>query len=362
MSSYNWQQQDWPHFRFSVDKIEKTLLLFSQTIEHVSASLDALPKQTRQDVIADILLAEAMKSTENNSAPARENISSSIRQNLNLTDTAKLVNNDSGKLMVDVYRNFNEPLTMEKILEWQGLLAGEKNNITDTWRTVEIIYEVANDKRNILVYQPPSNVTKEMKTFIAWFNNTAPGGKQEILQAPVRAAIAYLYFVTIQPLSGISNEKIAKFLAEKALSQTMGKPVPLSLSRTLNSKDFEQYYNELNKALRSNEISSWIAYFADGVLDAQRETEKQIKFIIKKNKFLQKYKERLNDRQLLVITDMLRDGPDESNGIMFAGKYMLIADVSKATATRDMQQLFEIGAFIPERPVGGRSTTYRVNL
>jgi hypothetical protein len=38
---------------------------------------------------------------------------------------------------------------------------------------------------------PPSKqVAKEMKAFIQWFNNSGPGGTQEIKLAAVRSAIA----------------------------------------------------------------------------------------------------------------------------------------------------------------------------
>ena len=47
---------------------------------------------------------------------------------------------------------------------------------------------------------------------------------------------------------------------------------------------------------------------------------------------------------------------------MSARKYVGIAKTSKATATRDMQHLLEIGAFKRLGEAGGRSTRYEVNL
>ncbi len=45
---------------------------------------------------------------------------------------------------------------------------------------------------------------------------------------------------------------------------------------------------------------------------------------------------------------------------MSAKKYMSIAKTSKATATRDLQDLVEKGVFKPFG--GGRSVTYELNL
>jgi Fic family protein len=85
-----------------------------------------------------------------------------------------------------------------------------------------------------------------MNSFIEWFNDTAPGGKHEIKKASVRAAIAHLYFETIHPFED-GNGRIGRVIAEKALSQTMGCPALLSLSRTIEANKSD-YYASLEKA------------------------------------------------------------------------------------------------------------------
>ena len=59
---------------------------------------------------------------------------------------------------------------------------------------------------------------------------------------------------------------------------------------------------------------------------------------------------------------MLEFGPDGFEGGMNARKYISIAKTTKATATRDLQNLLEVGAFVHLGTAGGRSTRYRVNL
>ncbi|MFU8861857.1 MAG: hypothetical protein ACNA8K_15685 [Cyclonatronaceae bacterium] len=63
-----------------------------------------------------------------------------------------------------------------------------------------------------------------------------------------------------------------------------------------------------------------------------------------------------------VITRMPGAGPDGFEGGMNARTYIAIAKTSRATATHDMQNLLEIGAFVHIGSAGGRSTRYRVNL
>jgi Fic family protein len=97
-------------------------------------------------------------------------------------------------------------------------------------------------------------------------------------------------------------------------------------------------------------------------LDAQIETETQIEFTLRKTRFFDQFKDQLNDRQLAVIKRMLDEGPKGFEGGMNARKYIGITKTSKATATRDMQQLLEIGAFVPAGKAGGRSTSYQLNI
>jgi Fic family protein len=60
------------------------------------------------------------------------------------------------------------------------------------------------------------------------------------------------------------------------------------------------------------------------------------------------------------VRRMFDAGPDGFEGGMNAAKYISLAKTSKATATRDLQHLVEINAFVPEG--GGRSTRYKLNI
>ena len=70
---------------------------------------------------------------------------------------------------------------------------------------------------------------------------------------------------------------------------------------------------------------------------------------------IDQFKEQLNERQMKVILKML-ESPDGFKGGMSAKKYISINKTSKATATRDLQQLTEMGLLILAG--GGRSTHY----
>jgi Fic family protein len=96
------------------------------------------------------------------------------------------------------------------------------------------------------------------------------------------------------------------------------------------------------------------------ILKAQIEVEKQIDFILKKATFFDTFKDILNERQLKVIKRMLEAGMKGFEGGMSAKKYIQITATSKATATRDLQQLVETKVFKPLG--GGRSARYELIL
>ena len=196
-----------------------------------------------------------------------------------------------------------------------------------------------------------------MRRFIAWFNDTAPGGNHEIKKAPVRSAIAHLYFESIHPFED-GNGRMGRAISEKALSQTIGRPVMISLSQVIEA-DKKSYYKALGKGQRKNEISEWLQYFVGVVFGAQIAAKKLISFTLQKSMFIDRYKMQLNERQMKMLLKMLESSNGFVGGIS-AKKYISITKTSKATATRDLQQLLEIGALISKG--GGRSTHYSINF
>lgn len=370
MTPYNWQQPDWPLFSYSLQGVEDALLTFSEKVGRISGIIEALPEDTKQDVIVDIILAEAIKTSEiEGEFPNRKDLLSSIRKNLGLHIASEHIKDKSalglGELMIDVRKTFAKALTEEMLFDWHRMLMGQSKHIeVGQWRTHEDPMQVisgAMGKEKIHYEAPPSSqVPTEMEKFIDWFNATAPGGTNEIKRAPVRAALAHLYFESIHPFED-GNGRMGRAVAEKALSQTIGRPVVLSLSRTIEAQK-ELYYKSLENAQRSNEVTPWVEYFVFTLLEAQIEAETKIEFTLKKTRFFDRFKSQLNERQVIVIKRMLEEGPNGFSGGMNARKYISITKASKATATRDMQHLLEIGAFELAGKAGGRSTSYHVNL
>ncbi|WP_205514040.1 Fic family protein [Longitalea arenae] len=370
MVRYNWQQKDWPNFTYTLQGVENELFLFAEKVGKVTGILNALPEDTKMEAIVDMMVSEAIKTSEiEGEYLSRRDVLSSIRKNLGLVSSPEYIQDKKaegiGTLMIDVRNTYKDELTKEKLFAWHKMLLPESKGIeVGQWRTHEEPMQVisgAMGKQKVHYEAPPSKrVPQEMEQFITWFNETAPGGSKEIRKAPVRSAIAHLYFETIHPFED-GNGRIGRAIAEKALAQGIGRPVLMSLSHTIEANK-KAYYDALENSQRSNEITGWIDYFVNITLAAQNEAEEQIDFTLKKVKFFDRFKNKLNERQLKVVKRMLEEGPKGFAGGMNASKYGSITKISKATATRDLQALLEIGALIPFGEGGGRSTKYAVNL
>ncbi|MFO7728637.1 MAG: Fic family protein [Desulfonatronovibrio sp.] len=370
MRQYNWQKSDWPYFTYSLSGLEDKLFEFAEKIGRISGILDSLPEDIQQETLINMMLEEAIKTSEiEGEYISRQDVLSSIRKNLGLHVSASMIKDPKaeglGQLMIDVRNSFKEPLSIQKLFHWHRMLFGASDNImVGNWRTHDEPMQVisgAIGKEKVHFEAPPSSqIPSEMDRFIHWFNETKPTGKKPLPNTLVRSAIAHLYFETIHPFED-GNGRIGRAIAEKSLSQGINRPVLLSLSDTIEANK-RDYYDALKVGQRSNEVTKWIHYFIDTVLQAQDKAEKQIEFTLQKVKFFDKYELQLSERQKKVINRMLDEGPDGFEGGMNARKYIGITKVSKATATRDIQQLVDLGVLVRYGKAGGRSTSYRVNL
>jgi Fic family protein len=365
---YNWQQKDWTKFSYDISKLEEKLYAFAEKSGRIGGILKAMSKEDRIQAMIHIMVAEAIKTSEiEGEYLSRIDVLSSIRNNLGLNANQATVKDKSAEgmaaLITDVQNSYAEDMTKKKLFDWHKMIFPVGSNINvGVWRTHEEPMQVVSgriDKPTVHFEAPPSKqVPLEMDNFVQWFNDTAPKGINEMKHASIRSAISHLYFETIHPFED-GNGRIGRAIAEKVLSQTVGYPLLLSLSTTIEANK-KAYYNALKIGQSGNEITDWLMYFIDVILKAQDESEALIEFTLKKAKLFDRYQGQLNDRQLKAVKRMLDEGPKGFEGGMTAKKYMRITQTSKPTATRDLQKLVESNVFRVEGD--GRSTSYQINF
>lgn len=345
---WNWQRTDWPNFRFdaaALALLEATFLRkageFSGTIRHVSET-------QQQELSVEIISEEALSTSEiEGEFLNRDSLQSSLRHNFGLaSDNRRVSAAEQGisRMMAELYRRFDEPLSDDLLFHWHRLLMNGRTDLHDVgrYRTHAAPMQVVSGpihEPNVHFEAPPSaNVPAEMAAFIAWYNRTSPSGGAP-LPILTRAGMVHLYFVSIHPFED-GNGRMGRALTEKAVFEGLRQPVLFSLSNIILSRR-RDYYSMLELSNKDGNITGWLEYFARTLLAAQAQAQVLVDFIIAKTKFYDRLLGKLNVRQQKAVARMLKEGPAGFTGGMSAEKYISITGASRATATRDLQDLVE---------------------
>jgi len=364
---WNWEQPDWPTFTYDsgvLKPLEKRFLL--QSGEFIGA-YKHVGTDDRETIKIELISDEAVKTSEiEGEILNRDSVQSSLRQQLGLGAELPGVSSAErgiAKMMVDLYRTFAATLADQPMFDWHKmLLSGDRSiKVIGGYRTLADAMQVASGpdyKRTVHFEAPPSSrVPDEIKRFVSWFNDTAPDGKHP-LPALTRAGIAHLYFVCIHPFED-GNGRIGRALAEKSLAQNLGQPSLIALAYTIERKR-KDYYAALERNNKETQITNWLTYFADTILEAQSTTIRRVDFYVAKAKLYQRLRGRMNERQDKVIARMFKEGVEGFKGGLSAEKYLGISKTSRATATRDLQDLVEKGALTKTGEL--RHTRYHLKL
>jgi Fic family protein len=164
--------------------------------------------------------------------------------------------------------------------------------------------------------------------------------------------------VCIHPFED-GNGRIGRALAEKSLAQNLGQPSLIALAYTIERKH-KDYYAALERNNKETQITNWLTYFANTILDAQSTTIRRVDFYVAKAKLYQRLRGKMNERQEKVIARMFKEGVEGFKGGLSAENYLGISKTSRATATRDLQDLVEKGALTKTGEL--RHTRYHLKL
>lgn len=365
---YIWQKESFPNFQYNTDKIVSIIQDFTLQLGETNGLLQALTDEKQKDAHMHIMLSEAIKTSEiEGEYFSREDVMSSLKVNLGVESYLHPMINKKAesiaKLMIDVRKNYSQPLSMSLLLQWhkilmekeRGINAGEIRNSSESMQVIsgrygnfEVHYEA-----------PPSSLLNTLlEDFISWYSDFQVIDQGRIGDAMLLSALSHLYFETLHPFED-GNGRIGRALAEKALAERLNMTIFISLSKSIE-KNKKQYYAEIKKAQRNLEVNDWIFYFCSLILEAQKDSKETVILTVNKTKFFDKFSKDLNEREMKAVQKMMAFGIDGFEGGMTARKYMSINKTSKATATRDLQHLVEINAF--QKKGSGRSIAYHLNL
>ncbi len=139
----------------------------------------------------------------------------------------------------------------------------------------------------------------------------------------------------------------------------MERSILIAVSKVLERRK-KEYYQALEACNQTLEATAWVKFFADAVLQAQEESLHLLNFIIEKSQLLTRLAGHLNPRQEKILLRMFQEGPNGFQGGLNAEKYISITGASRATATRDLMELIELGALFKTGKL--RHTRYWLNI
>jgi len=358
---WNWQIKEWPHFVFD-KKITKELEeQFLEKSGVYKGSLLHLDENDKNAFIIDILGNEAFYTSEiEGEILDRASLHSSICKNFKIKNPmSRSLPAEEGiaETMTELYKNYNAPLSNESIYKWhKWLMAGRSDlkNIGCYRHNAEAMQIISGSIGNPKIHfeAPPYQIIPtEMNKYISWFNQK----KEDTSLTPLlRAAIGHIYFESIHPFED-GNGRIGRILAVKSLSKSVNQPLLIALSEIIQKRK-RQYYAALKACNNTLDITQWTLYFAHLILEAQEYSINLIKLMIYKSKVMNKFKMNISKRQEKALLRIFKEGPDGFEGGMSVSNYLKITNTSRATATRDLQDLLNLGILLKKGVL--KSTRY----
>lgn len=360
---WNWQLPEWPNFYFDqadlVDKEKKFLMAAGSS----SAFLRKIGDPDHEKFVIEILSAEAEQSSRlEGEILDRESLQSSIKRHFGMpVDKKSISGKEAGvaELLYDVYSSYDKPLSCEALCGWhKKLFQGVSNDFTvGKYREHEEPMQIVGsrlDKHHVFFEAPPSSaVDFEMERYIAWFNSS-----KTLPSVLGRAALAHLYFESIHPFED-GNGRIGRAIVEKCLSEAVGRPILIAISKVLERRK-KEYYQALQACNHTLHAAAWVCFFAEVILQAQDESINLLNFTIEKANLLMRLAGKLNERQEKALLRMFQEGPEGFKGGLSAEKYIAITKVSRATATRDLIELVQLEALLRTGEL--RHTRYWLNI
>lgn len=363
--TYIHEKPSWPEFTWDGEALSRVLAAVRHKQGRLLGKMEALGFDLRAEASLVMLTSDVVKSSAIEGEMLNpDEVRSSIarRLGLDVAGLPKASRDVEGivELMIDATRNFESPLTKERLFDWHTSLFPTGRNgmgriTVGAWRTKKSgpmqVVSGPMGREKVHFEAPEANrLEAEMTRFVDGFN--APASIDPVL----KAGIAHLWFVTIHPFED-GNGRIARAIADMTLARADGiKERFYSMSSQIEAER-KDYYLNLESAQRSDvDITRWLAWFL-GCLDrAIVGADEALASVLHKAKFWQRINHLpINDRQRLVINRMLNG----FKGFLSTSKYAKLAKCSTDTALRDIRELLERGILVKNLG-SGRSTSYRL--
>ncbi len=375
MKRWIWEQENYPDFTYDLKKLEGLM----QKISFEQGYLIAMSNFMSEDNITQSQLEALENEAISTSAIEgerlnRDSVKASIKRKLGFENVDNNKIDESTdyliEVLIDANTNYEKDLTQERLFGWHNALFPRgysgfvKINVA-ALRGEEAMEIVSGrpGKEKIYYEAPPRDILEsEIDNFLIWFNNAET--------SLLKAAMVHLWFVIIHPFDD-GNGRIARAITDLVLSKIEKSNISklYSMSNAINN-DRKGYYKALENTTgyvrRSGnnlDITIWCEWFLKTLHTALIDTKNKLGYITDKTKFWDKHKDsNLNARQTKVLNKILDVGVENFQGDLSKKNYITIADSTPSTASRDINELLDLGCIQQVEGTQGRNIRYKIRL
>ncbi len=362
---YIYQQDNWPNFTWNINELSNLLAEVRNKQGRLIGKMEALGFDLQNEAFLETLTSDILKTNEIEGIILnKEEVRSSIarRLGIDIGGLPPINRNIEGivDMMFDATNNFDKPLTKKRLFDWHyGLFpmgrSGMYEIIVGNWRDDSTgpmqVVSGAMGKEKVHYEAPAAKVIdNEVTAFLNWFNNKTD------IDLVLKASIAHLWFVTLHPFED-GNGRITRAITDMLLARSDGLSQRFYSMSTQIQKERKSYYDMLEKTQKGKlDITEWINWFLNTLLEAILNSGETLAVVIKKHKFWNTYGTQIkNERQKKILNKLL----DGITGNLTTSRWAKIAKCSQDTALRDIQDLIDKEILIKSSP-GGRSTKYEL--
>jgi len=369
-SKWIWQCREYPHFVYDSKKIELLIESISRkqgelkTLSRVINSKSLL--QTQLNALESEIISSSAIEGE---ILDRDSLKSSIKEKLaiELPHSYLKETKESSfvEILLDAHSNYADGLSLQKLYSWHYKLFENYHN--RLWKievgslrdsgTMQIVSGVVGKQRVFYEAPPPSRLKEEMQEYIEWFNTTPA--------SLMKATIAHLWFVIIHPFDD-GNGRLTRVITDMVLSEIEESTTTrlYSISKSINSSK-KGYYRALEHTTgyipkdTPMDITYWCEWFLQTLYNSITEAIEAIEYVVQKARFWDTHRDSsFNERQTRVLNALL----DKDIESLSTKRYTKIAQISSATASRDIKELVSLGCIKQVEGSAGRSVRYEVVL
>ncbi|MDR3719256.1 MAG: Fic family protein [Bryobacteraceae bacterium] len=359
------ERQEWPQLDFDLERLAEPLASVRHRQGRLIGQMETLGFSLRQEAILQTLTADVLKSGEiEGERLDAEQVRSSIARRLGM-DIGALKPADQNvegvvELMLDATRDFDQPLTVDRLFAWHAALfptgrSGMTRIKAGDWRDdqtgpMQVVSGPVGKERIHFEAPAGARLETEIQAFLGWFNTAAA------MDPVLKAGLAHLWFVTIHPFDD-GNGRIARAIADMLLARSENSSQRFYSMSAQIRLERSAYYEILERTQKGTlDVTPWLEWFLDCLGRAIDGAQTTLSSILVKARFWESVAAvLLNDRQRRELNRLL----DGFEGKLTSSKYARLAKCSQDTALRDISALVERRILI-RNSEGGRSTSYAI--